>query len=59
MSLINPFKVQFTDSNISLKEINNITDVIVDELVMNQPELVTGVQEGTKSKALQIGRAHV
>lgn len=52
MSLINPFKVQFTDSNISLKEINNITDVIVDELVMNQPELVTGVQEGTKSKAL-------
>lgn len=53
MSLINPFKVESTKLNIGFcNELNSATDVIVDELVMKQPELITGVQEGTKSKRL-------
>lgn len=52
MSLINPFKVATGRSIATKKEINNTANIIVDELVMKQPELITGVQEGTKSKAL-------
>lgn len=52
MSLINPFKVATGRSIATKKEINNTANIIVDELVMKQPELITGIQEGTKSKTL-------
>lgn len=52
MSIINPFKVSATNKINTNKIFNNITDVIVDELVIKHSDLVTGVQEGTKTRAL-------
>lgn len=52
MSLINPFKVNVKKLNISLGSIENSTDEVVNILVEDQADLITQVQEGTKSKAL-------
>ena len=53
MSLINPFKVVVDKDSVGTKnKINNVVNIVVDELVATQAELITGVQEGIKSRSL-------